>query len=391
MVPVAVTPQQSPLKTVCMGYLNQDTDGNEFWVAPELLAGVNGCTFITEMPPGDGLYPLFEHGTLTTTLDDNITKAYSKWGTTAAHLADARQEIYVEASISGNNFNRSIDNSDIQHAIDLACQKRGNRQEKCADVILPAGDYNLGTIYLTGTGEAPSASAGEGVTGLTFRGAGGVSKFNGQDLPSSSANFIQNTQCATTVRYALPEYDNGVIVNDEQSNNPMFWVHGGRDVTIADMCIVLDGAGQGATGSPNVDTNIGVLVTADDSDNEESYGVRLENVNISGWSGTYTADQTLTNACVVSAPYGMDYQNVTALRSATWAGSDTVNNLTVSNSYLGCDYGWVGGAGISERNVIENTVIEYGITGIWAEDSGVSVKGGAFIYSRAMGRWSLDY
>jgi len=358
------------------GYLNQDNDGNEFWVAPELLAGVNGCTLITEMPPGDGLYPLFEHGTLTTTLDDNITKAYSKWGTTAAHLADARQEIYVEASVSGNNFNRSIDNSDIQHAIDLACQQRGSRQEKCADVILPAGDYNLGTIYLTGTGVAPSASAGEGVTGLTFRGAGGVSKFNGQDLPSSSANFIQNTQCATTVRYALPEYDNGVIVNDEQSNNPMFWVHGGRDVTIADMCIVLDGAGQGATGSPNVDTNIGVLVTADDSDNEESYGVRLENVNISGWSGTYTADQTLTNACVVSAPYGMDYQNVTALRSATWAGSDTVNNLTVSNSYLGCDYGWVGGAGISERNVIENTVIEYGITGIWAEDSGVSVKGG---------------
>ena len=359
--------------------MGHDTQKNEFHVSDELLAGNAGCKLTTELLLIDGTWPVFDHGTLTTstTLDD-VSKAYSKFSATASSHEAHRSSIYVMAD-SGRPLIRT---DEIHEAIELACEKNGNRQQKCAEVVIPPGVFDISTLYLTGSGVGPSKGlSGEGITGLHLRGSGGMSK----DADPANPN---PTECATTLRWDANTWD-------ARGEYPAIWIHGGRNVTISDLCIVMDGGQDGVAGA---ETPIGVLITADDAEGEESYGVRLDNVSINGFSSTYTAsNEPIATTCVHAAPYlgtvvagnvasAYDEFSVGAnpLRTTSYPQVDTVDNVVISNSSLACDYGFVGSAGNSERNSITNTEIIYGITGVWAEDSGISVTGGS---STSYARW----
>lgn len=253
----------------------------------------------------------------------------------------------------------SLSQADIHAAITAACTQVGNIQSNCREIVLPRGTFTLtGTAYLTDDGnDGPDAATGEGVWGLKLRGAGGA--YIQTPFTSSSTEH-----CATT------------LIWDGASALPMIWVHGGRNVHISDLCLVLDGDQDGTTGTPPA--SHGIVVTSNSG--EISEGVVIEGVDIYGFSSSWANNATYTSTCVALLP--SDFSG-----DPPYATSTQVDHFVMRSSRLQCHNLFLGANGSSGTNGVTLMNVSGGYTGygIWAESTDLQVYSGKYVTKQAYG------
>lgn len=246
-----------------------------------------------------------------------------------------------------------LNQEDIHAAITAACTQTTNLHAKCREIVLPAGTFALtDTVYITDTSnDGPDAATGEGVWGLKLRGSGGA--------------YIQTEQvggatnrCATT------------LIWDGPTASPMIWIHAGRNVVISDLCLILDGDQDGTTGTPPA--SHGIIATSNSG--EISEGVVIRNVDIYGFSSSWTNSATYSSTCVALLP--SDYSG-----DPPYSTSTQVDAFVLDTSRLLCHKLFLGANGSSGTNgtAIRNVNGKYSDYGLWAESSDLQVYGGKWV------------
>lgn len=247
----------------------------------------------------------------------------------------------------------SLDQEDIHNALTEACEQTTNLHSKCREVVLPAGVFTLtGTAYITDvSNDGPDAASGEGVWGLKIRGAGGA--YIQTEQTSAATN-----RCATT------------LIWDGSTAAPMIWIHGGRNVVISDMCLILDGDQDGTTGTPPA--SHGIIATGNSG--EISEGVTVRNVDIYGFSANWTANATFSSICIALLP--SDYSG-----DPPYATNTQVDAFVVDKSRLQCHKIFLGANGSTGTNgtAFRNVDGKYSDYGLWPESTDLQVYGGKWV------------